>query len=279
MNIGLLIGTHGTPAFIHLHLECSKRFYPIKTLVIDDESEESKKIKDLCGQYGSDFLSSTGFSDSVFDDGIYKICDQCKQNEITINNVCKKCSKHSLGDINLTASGLEWAKNNNIDLLVKFSRRFLPLYDWRPELLRNALSTDYPAYTYWCETSKFGFRTECAAFVVKDWIDLGAIEVMRNCKPPVLTEAFIWANCLRLFQIKNLNKNKNLLDDFKSINPYWGHIKNNQTGYGHWLISGCSRSQKLGWRLWHHVNPPEDYLNMANKFEINCYSKEDFTIS
>ena len=139
MNLGIVVGTRGTPAFIHLHLEISKRLYPEKILVVDDDSSESETIQNLCEEYTADFLPKIGLK-SNFNDGVHKVCINCKQEKLTINDICQQCNRHFLGDIGLTASGLRWAKNNNIELLVKFSRRFIPLYDWRQELLRIAHS-------------------------------------------------------------------------------------------------------------------------------------------
>jgi hypothetical protein len=276
MKLGIVVGTHGTPAFVHLHLEVSRRLYPEKILVVDDSSSDSDKIKNICEEYDADFLPEAGFKRS-FDDGTYKVCINCKQKKLTINDICQQCNRHFLGDISLTASGLRWAKNNNIELLVKFSRRFIPLYDWRQELLRIALTTNYPAYTSWDEDSKFGFKTEAAAFTVDDWIKYGAVDIMENCKP-ALAESFMWANCLRLFEIKKINKQKFLFDEFRPVDPYWHLIKNYQLGYGQWFIAGTARSQKLSWRLWHHTNTPADYLSLANSLEINCYTEKDFKI-
>ena len=276
MKLGIVVGTHGTPAFIHLHLEISKRLYPEKILIVDDNSCESDKIKNLCEEYSVDFLPETG-STKGFYDSIYKVCINCKQEKLTINDICEKCNKHFLGDISLTASGLRWAKTNNVELLVKFSRRFIPLYDWRQELVRIALTTNYPAYTSWDEDSKFGFKTEAVAFTVDDWIKYGAVDIMENCKP-ALAESFMWANCLRLFEIKKINEQKFSFDQFRPIDPYWHLIKNYQLGYGQWFIAGTARSQRLSWRLWHHVNSPADYLYLANSLGINCYTEKDFIV-
>lgn len=275
MKLGIVVGTHGTPAFIHLHLEISKRLYPEKIIVVDDDSSDSDKIKNLCEEYDADFLPKTG-SKTNFNSGILRVCINCKKEKLTINDICEQCNRHFLGDISLAASGLRWAKNNNIELLVKFSRRFIPLYDWRQELLRIALSTNYPAYTSWDEDSKFGFKTEAVAFTVDDWIKFGAVDIMENCKPS-LAESFMWANCLRLFDIKKINEQISF-DQFNSIDPYWSLIKNYQLGYGQWFIAGTARSQRLSWRLWHHTNTPMDYLSLANSLGINCYTEKDFKI-
>jgi hypothetical protein len=276
MNLGIVVGTCGTPAFIHLHLEISKRLYPEKILVVDDDSSESETIKNLCEEYNANFLPKTGLKTS-FDGAILKVCINCKKEKLTINNICEDCNRHFLGDISLTASGLRWAKNNNVSLLVKFSRRFIPLYDWRQELLRIAYSTNYPAYTSWDEDSKFGFKTEAVAYTVNDWIKYGAVDIMEDCKP-ALAESFMWANCLRLFDIKKINEQKFSFDKFGSIDPYWHLIKNYQLGYGQWFIAGTARSQRLNWRLWHHTNTPADYLALANSLGINNYREESFIV-
>jgi len=95
MNLGIVIGTCGTPAFIHLHLEISKRLYPEKILVVDDDSSEFETIKNLCEEYNANFLPKTGLKTS-FDGAVLKICINCKKEKFTINNICEDCNRHYL---------------------------------------------------------------------------------------------------------------------------------------------------------------------------------------
>jgi len=145
-SIGLVIGTHGSPAYIHLFLESAKRNFPVPILVHDDFSQV--ELKSLIEQYGCDF---------------------------SINN---RRYGHGSGDITTYYNGLNWAKNKGIDILVKMSRRFIPFFDWRPSLIQTALKSQHITYTNYCEYFKFGFRPECVGMYVPEWVKY--VENLKN---------------------------------------------------------------------------------------------------
>ena len=263
------------------HLENAKRLYPEKILVVDDSSDKTKELEEICKQYGADFYPNSGYSPCI-DDLKIDICKFCRNTKKIINsNMCVDCGKHLLGDIKLTARGFRWAKNNNIDLMIKFSRRFLPLYDWRDELKRIAASTGFPAYSSWEESSRLGFKTEAVAYIVNEWIFSGAVDIMEKQDKIGLTESFIWLLCMKISQMRNINREDKIAfgEHFQDIFPYWKMFENIQTGYGHWFIAGTSRRQLLPWRFWHDTNPPKDYLKRIESFGINEYTEQDFLVA
>lgn len=140
-RLGLVIGTHGTPAYIHLHLENAKQLYPdVPVLVYDDCSDKILELNQLCVDYGADF------------------------------DFNHQRLGHYLGDIFIFAKSLLWAKRQGVELLVKMSRRWLPLRDWREELTALAMEGQYPSYSSYCAYCRFMFRTECVAIHVDSWL-------------------------------------------------------------------------------------------------------------
>jgi hypothetical protein len=75
-SLSVVVGTHGSPAYVHLHLEARKRFYPdIPLLVHDDNSQEEEKLRELCQRYGAEFMT-TGKHQGHFegDDACFHEC-------------------------------------------------------------------------------------------------------------------------------------------------------------------------------------------------------------
>jgi hypothetical protein len=137
-SIGLVVGTHGSPAYIHLFLESAKRNFPVPILIHDDFSQTDFKF--LVDEYGC---------------------------ELSTN---EKRYGHGSGDITAYCEGLNWAAKKGIDILVKMSRRFIPFFDWRPSLINTALKSQHITYTNHCEHFKFEFRPECVGMYVPEWV-------------------------------------------------------------------------------------------------------------
>jgi hypothetical protein len=139
-TLGLVIGTYGSPAYVHLHLQNANRLYPgLPTLVHDDGSRESDNLSQICFLYDADFISSS------------------------------ENRGHQLGDLACFNEGLKWAEEKKLDVLVKMSRRWLPLRDWREELSNLCMEGQYASYTSYCEYHRLFFRTECIALHVPSW--------------------------------------------------------------------------------------------------------------
>lgn len=140
-SIGIVIGTFGSKAYVHLILESLRRVCPeIPILVHDDNSAETESLSDLCADYGADFISSS--------------------NRLG----------HVLGDLSTFMNGLLWAKRKKLDMLIKFSRRFCPTSSCFIDQIREiALKHQKATYTNECVGFGFAFRTECLAMHVKSW--------------------------------------------------------------------------------------------------------------
>ncbi len=150
-HIGVVVGTFASLPYVHLQLEARKRFYPlIPLLVHDDHSPQRDSLSRLCAEYGAMFESNN-----------YQMPD-------------------SLGDMTAFLGGMLWAPSVNVDLLVKLSRRFIPLRDWVQDLTRLALDSQGATYSHSCTSFGMGFRTECMGLHVETWKRLGPLEDIRK---------------------------------------------------------------------------------------------------
>ncbi len=111
-TVGLVISTFAAVPYIHVALESWKLHNPsIPVLVSDDGSPKSEEIGELCAHYNADFV--------------------------------KNYRRHGrdLGDLSAYVHGLEWGAEHRLDIVVKMSRRFIPLQNWVPALQRLAYET------------------------------------------------------------------------------------------------------------------------------------------
>ena len=136
-KIGIVIGTFGSMEYIELHLATKLKLYPnIPIIVHDDCSQDGGKLFKLCEKYGVDFYSS------------HKRLGWCS------------------GDIHAFSIGLHWGRKKGLDILVKFSRRFIPKINFIPKL-QNLVKT---GHTFGNSTdSGHPIRTECFAVRIESW--------------------------------------------------------------------------------------------------------------
>jgi hypothetical protein len=103
MDVAVVIGTCGTPWWVHMGLESLRRHCSgVPCLVHDDSSPAAPALQQLCAEYGATFVS-------------------------TPNNLGPLA-----GDLAAFVAGFDWCPADHT--LVKLSRRFVPLCDWRPSL-------------------------------------------------------------------------------------------------------------------------------------------------
>lgn len=143
-HIGLVIGTAGTPCYVHLQLEVARRFFgdSLPILVVNDgcEDKDVATIGEVLKQYHGVFAS---FGPKL---------------------------GHAVGDIRCFKAGVDWAKQNNIQIILKLSRRSIPLISWRHELLALAARfRDVAAFGRFHDDNEGGlFRTDAIALRVRN---------------------------------------------------------------------------------------------------------------
>jgi hypothetical protein len=240
-KIGLIVGTFAAVPFVHLHLETRRRLYPeIPMLLHDDCSPATRELENLCAEYGVEFAST-----------------------VARFQPCK-------GDLSAIATGLVWARARPLDIVVKMSRRFLPLKPWVADLSALAMASHYATYSSWTSSFDFGFRTECVGFAVEEWCALGLIDEIADtiCKPEQpFVEGFIHG-LARHCAMRNTRA-------AKAFDTMVGPRPANRDGYAVWPFMGTDRCARSDNFLWHDWATSEDYSAQARRLGLP-YSVDDF---
>ncbi|MEK0451149.1 MAG: hypothetical protein RL088_3417 [Verrucomicrobiota bacterium] len=226
----LVIGTFASTAYIHLQLEARRRLYPeVPLLVHDDASPAAGILQALCGAYGAGFIRTP------------LRLPPCK------------------GDLSAFARGLDWARGLGADVLVKLSRRFLPLTDWRPSLAALAGRRGFATGCAWTTSFGFGFRSECTALSVQAWAPLAAALDARIAAPGTpFVEGLL----------HDLARGLSTTDAEEGRPP-------GCDGYAVWDWMGTDRCARTGNFLWHDWAHPRDYAGVARSWGLP-YEEEDF---
>jgi hypothetical protein len=239
-SAALIIATFAAVPYVHLALECWRRYYPsVPLLVSDDGSTAAPRLRDLCGEYGAEFRKNP------------------------------QRKRRTIGDLSSYLYGLEWAGALGVDLLVKMSRRFIPLHNWLPSLQEVAWETQYATYSNRCLHFNFGFRTECIGFHIESW-NLPAVQgelryrVERN--EPIFVERYLH-QVARYVNRGACAHNRH----YEGRNPR----PPDADAYGVWEIMPDRRVAKKPDILWHDSDAPADYCRIACLFGLG-YRLQEF---
>ena len=238
-SIGLVIGCFAALPYIHVGLESRKRLYPdVPLLVSDDLSPNAGALEELCKSYGADFITSS-----------------------IRQNPC-------VGDMAAYVNGLKWAKEKNLDILVKMSRRFIPKVNWVPELQSLAMESQYPTYSQQCIHYNFGFRTECFGMHVNSWSGAALDNIRREVEAnnSVFVEKFMH-DCARSLAESACEA----CQTYQRSNSKPEHIN----GYATWNFMPPSRIKTSTNYLWHDSHSRFDYYKLSQEYGLP-YTEEDF---
>jgi len=240
-SVALVIGTFAAVPYVHVALESWRRYCPsIPVLVSDDGSPAAPELRALCLDYGAEFRGNP------------------------------QRSGHKVGDLTSYLHGLEWAESLGVDLLVKMSRRFIPLHNWVPDLQSLAWQTQYATYSQRCLHFRFGFRTECIGFHVASWCSSEIQDELRKTvehSQAVFVEGYLHRLARRVQGFAcDLNR------QFEVRNPRPA----DSDGYGVWEIMPDRRLTRKPDVLWHDCDEPLDYCRVASLWGLR-YNLEDFT--
>jgi len=239
-SIGVVIGTFAAVPYIHLHLEIAKKFYPqVPILIHDDGSKQKSVLQALCQKYGVELYAAP-----------------------------KRRERWGVGDLCSFYEGLLFAERKNLNLLVKFSRRFIPLSnDWLG-IIRLHEITRGKTFSHFCEHYGFGFRTECCGFDVKAWsTQIKQIKNEIDNYGGQLIEALVHEHARKVH-----NETNDLIYQ-KHYNSAPKH-------------DGCDRYIMWPWmeewrrtksirRLWHEPDTSLDYTRAAMLMGLS-YTQQDF---
>lgn len=237
---GMVIGTYAAVPYIHLQLEARRRYYPhVPCLIHDDASDHTNTLYNLCKSYGVDF----------------------EYNEIRM----APC----VGDLSAFYGGLKWAKDMDLDILLKVSRRWLFLTNWTESLSTLAVNSQYATFCSYTTSFDFGFRTECLAMSVKQWHSeevLSSLFHHIKRQDSVFVEGYMH-NFARQFELMNSAKAK-LWNECNPMPP-------DRSGYALWELMGIDRCSPSGNYLWHDCSSADDYFNLSKTWGLPYYH-EDF---
>lgn len=225
-TIGLIIGSCAGVPYIHLHLESWRKLYPqIPLLVHDDHSPQSQELAALCKEYGADFVASP------------------------------VRRGHQAGDLSVYLHGLEWARDKNLDLLVKMSQRWVPLTNWVPGLQQLAQQSQAATYTDRCRGHHHPFRSECAALHVASWVPFrDRIAEAVEAGNFGIVEHYLHGLAREILQAKDENSEPYTVWPFLGDN---GNVQNEQY-------------------LWHRAYGPGYYYWLASQFGIHGYTPHNY---
>ena len=212
----------------------------VPVLVHDDSSPESHQLKLLCEEYGAEFTSTPSRLG------------------------------HVTGDLSVYVCGLSWAKDRSFDLLIKLSRRFIPLVDWQSGLCKFAYDSQFATYSGLCRHHGFGFRTECMAMHVPSWLREDGAEPIRahiEAGQYCLVEAVVHQGAIKVHR-NNCPSNR----AYEALNPPPGHAP----GFGFWDLLGDNRCRPRGEAMWHEACRPVEYYRASLQYGISRYREEDF---
>lgn len=228
-RVGLVITTYGAAPYVELGLAARQRLYPtLPVLVHDDASPDRDALLQLCNRYGAAFESN---SSSL---------------------------GHEMGDLSGIIGGLHWARSAQLDLLVKMSRRFVPLSDWVEPLLGLAEMTQFGTFGRRCVDFNLAMRTECFVMAVQPWT-----------QPDILDEmtAFMLRNRISLLVEHYLLQFAQRVYERNSIAAQqWERTALRPTPrlpFAEWGFLSEGRRHHSPNYLWHETAPAEAYMQMA----------------
>lgn len=240
-RIAVVVGSFAAIPYVHLQLEARRRYWPhIPYLIQDDGSPYHKELSSLCESFGAEF----GYNTTRFPPW--------------------------RGDMCAMAHGMIWAQSLGCDILLKVSRRFVPVVPWADDLASLAESSQYATYCSWTTSFNFGFRTECVAFAVAEWQNLGlhSLLVKRMFDPGrIFVEGFVHALARRAADA-NCARAITFDQDIGARPP-------DRNGYAPWSFMGTDRRARSTNYLWHDWARPADYAQLAKEWDLP-YSESDY---
>lgn len=255
--VGVVIGTYGSVPYIHMHLEARARFNPdAPYLVIDDGSPKAFEISKLCGKYGVEFVKN------------------------------QKREGHVPGDMLVFVNGHRWAKERDIGLLVKMSRRWVPLEMWHKDLVRIWQQSHATTLNARCVGHGFGFRSECVAMDVKAWsgrdVMRPILDKIAEARDRLTPETPIWAQPHDGLLVEGII-HRAAANASNYGDPFWRkYLEHNppEKGTGHyakWPFMGDNRRKRQPNYLWHEWAPIREYKKVLKDWGIDGYCDDDFS--
>jgi len=232
-TVGIVIGTYASVPYIHLQLEARRRFFShIPCLIHDDASHKINELASFAKAYDCDFEYNS------------------------------QRQPPCLGDLSVFVGGLRWAKEKNLELLLKVSRRWIFRMDWTESLARLALNSQYATFCSYTTTFNFGFRTECMGMAVSQWGTEAFLTPAAGtlyAQKSVFVEGYLH-NFARVFESCNTSH----AEAWRLANP----MSPDKNGYALWDLMGTDRCKPSENFLWHDFSRPIDYFKLSQSWGL-----------
>ena len=235
-----MISTFASAPYVHLQLEFIRRILPALPVLVHDDHSGDPLLPVLCRRYGVFF----------------------QRNSVPFG--------FPAGDLTSFVHGLRWAASQQLDILVKFSRRFIPTHDWVMPLQHLARANQCPTFSSICRNLNWGFRSEAVGMHVPSWVGAGMIETIElECHAPyvVFVEHFIH-QCARTVLEAAIDQD---VRSWRCSTPYPEY----DGSFVMWSSLGQNRVVKVPGLLWHHSCSTSDYYAESKRMGLS-YTLPDF---
>lgn len=170
-------------------------------------------------------------------DQIQKLQNKYNKNEIKIevysteNSLWEKEGIGSIGEQNCFLIGLEWAKKNNLDILVKISETLNISFNWINDFKKLVKNSDGITFGFYDEKNKVPLKTNILAMNVNAWSNSYVIDML----------SWFVQNEFTIFSDHLIDKLAKVLDyqNFSKKYENWKQIHKTgyiHSGYVHWNI-------------------------------------------
>lgn len=224
-SLGVVIGTFGTPGFVRLQLEAMKRYNPGVPVLVSDDASCRMELVEVCREYGAKF----------------------------VRNSCRL--GHVPGDLSVMLHGLRWAKFHGFDLLVKFSRRWLPQKPWADDFKNLAFKTQHHTFSGKCSWSNFSFRSEALGMSVAAWYPFTAEldKVVREAASPNWVEYWLHDTAIAM-----------------QANDAARQYESDAKGYVEWDAMFGTQNRKVNPSsiFWHNCTSTEEYMALSREWGL-----------
>lgn len=242
-NVAAVIGTFAAVPYVHLSLHALRKHEPnLKIAVHDDCSPKGHELLRLCQKYDAHFYT------------------------------LKQRARPTLGDMSAMAYTARYAYNNNCQIGVKLSRRFIINRPFADELRYIFCNMQSPTVCGADAAFNFGFRSEAVCMWAPAWIEAGVVDEMeqivaKNMPYHSLPEAW-YHNRAKFLHCCYRSKVRVKYD---SAYP----LADARAGFSDWSLLGLSRTAPAANVLWHDSHRPADYAELAAKLGLP-YTAADF---
>ncbi len=249
VRIGVVISTYSSIPYLDLNLHYLVNVNHLDVLIHDDCSPDRDALIALCLKYSPHV-----------------------QLYVTRKRMWHKSHIGALGDTHSFLVGLDWAKKNNFDILVKLSRRLVCTSEFASGLAKLAKESEAFTFGCYCNKDDFPIRTECMAMSVKAWtvpFQMERLALVLKNEYPIYAE-FWFHDMARILAYNNGSAKYRAFIEKQNLGPLYD-------GYALWRdLLGVTRYTPTPRALWHLANSEADYLAASRKVFGERYKLEDF---